>query len=97
MANRENVNDLFLILELSLSTPTRVSIPVGIAQKIRILSISLLNPKSTFFQVLEDVDYGRAVDWWGVGLVLYEMMSGKLPFYNQVSIQFNNENLALRR
>ena len=36
------------------------------------------------FQVLEDVDYGRAVDWWGVGLVLYEMMSGKLPFYNQV-------------
>ena len=34
--------------------------------------------------MLEDVDYGQAVDWWGVGLVLYEMMSGKLPFYNQV-------------
>ena len=34
------------------------------------------------FQVLEDSDYGRAVDWWGVGIVMYEMMSGRLPFYN---------------
>ncbi len=33
-------------------------------------------------EVLEDVDYGRAVDWWGVGIVMYEMMSGRLPFYN---------------
>lgn len=42
-------------------------------------------------EVLEDVDYGRAVDWWGVGLVLYEMMSGKLPFYNQDhEIMFEN-------
>lgn len=27
-------------------------------------------------QVLEDNDYGRAVDWWGVGVVMYEMMVG---------------------
>ena len=49
----------------------------------------LTDHKSKFtiiFQVLEDVDYGQAVDWWGVGLVLYEMMSGKLPFYNQVTV-----------
>lgn len=26
-------------------------------------------------QVLEDNDYGRAVDWWGVGVVMYEMVS----------------------
>ena len=31
---------------------------------------------------MEDNDYGRAVDWWGVGIVMYEMMSGRLPFYN---------------
>jgi serine/threonine protein kinase len=37
---------------------------------------------SRFAQVLEDNDYGRAVDWWGVGIVMYEMMSGRLPFYN---------------
>ena len=34
-------------------------------------------------QVLEDNDYGRAVDWWGVGVVLYEMMCGRLPFYSR--------------
>lgn len=34
--------------------------------------------------MLEDNDYGRAVDWWGLGVVMYEMMCGRLPFYNQV-------------
>jgi RAC serine/threonine-protein kinase len=33
--------------------------------------------------VLEDLDYGRAVDWWGIGVVMYEMMCGRLPFYNK--------------
>ena len=33
-------------------------------------------------EVLEDNDYGVAVDWWGVGVVMYEMMCGRLPFYN---------------
>ena len=34
-------------------------------------------------QVLEDNDYGRAVDWWGVGVVMYEMICGRLPFYSR--------------
>merc|ERR1711971_71151 len=34
-------------------------------------------------EVLEDNDYGRAVDWWGVGVLMYEMMVGRLPFYNR--------------
>ncbi|XP_040568029.1 RAC-alpha serine/threonine-protein kinase [Lepeophtheirus salmonis] len=33
-------------------------------------------------EVLNDNDYGRQVDWWGVGVVMYEMISGRLPFYN---------------
>ena len=34
-------------------------------------------------EVLEDNDYGHAVDWWGFGVVLYEMLCGRLPFYNR--------------
>ncbi|XP_046858995.1 RAC-alpha serine/threonine-protein kinase-like [Xenia sp. Carnegie-2017] len=34
-------------------------------------------------EVLEDNDYGRSVDWWGVGIVMYEMMCGRLPFYSR--------------
>nr|QBC41002.1 Akt [Chrysopa pallens] len=34
-------------------------------------------------EVLDDNDYGSAVDWWGVGVVMYEMMCGRLPFYNR--------------
>jgi RAC serine/threonine-protein kinase len=34
-------------------------------------------------EVLEDNDYGRPVDWWGVGVVMYEMICGHLPFYNR--------------
>lgn len=33
-------------------------------------------------EVLLDNDYGRAVDWWGLGVVMYEMVCGRLPFYS---------------
>lgn len=41
------------------------------------------NPEYLAPEVLEDNDYGRAVDWWGVGVVMYEMVVGRLPFYNR--------------
>jgi len=31
-------------------------------------------------EVIEDSDYGQSVDWWGVGVVCFEMISGQLPF-----------------
>jgi RAC serine/threonine-protein kinase len=33
--------------------------------------------------MLEDNDYGRAVDWWEIGVAMYEMMCGRLPFDNR--------------
>lgn len=34
-------------------------------------------------EVIEDNDYGRQVDWWALGVVMYEMVFGRLPFFNQ--------------
>ncbi|KAF5273820.1 hypothetical protein FQA39_LY00935 [Lamprigera yunnana] len=34
-------------------------------------------------EVLVDGKYGRGVDWWGVGIITYEMICGRLPFYNK--------------
>nr|VZI32108.1 unnamed protein product [Spirometra erinaceieuropaei] len=33
-------------------------------------------------ELLLDNDYGRSVDWWGLGVVMFEMMCGRLPFYS---------------
>lgn len=31
-------------------------------------------------EVVEDREYDQAVDWWGLGCVMYEMITGMLPF-----------------
>ena len=31
-------------------------------------------------EVLEESEYSRAVDWWGLGIVTFEMITGSLPF-----------------
>lgn len=34
-------------------------------------------------EVIADIEYGQAVDWWGLGIVMYEMICAQLPFYNK--------------
>lgn len=39
-------------------------------------------------EVLEDNDYGRAVDWWGTGVVMYEMVRHTSPLNLRFISQF---------
>ena len=34
----------------------------------------------THTQILEEKDYGASVDWWALGVLMYEMMAGQPPF-----------------
>lgn len=42
--------------------------------------VSIIITIVIFFQVLDHDLYGLSVDWWGVGIIMYEMLCGQLPF-----------------
>ena len=46
-------------------------------------------------EVLTDDDYTRAVDWWGMGVLIYEMLVGEVVSTHSLFLNFNLKNLNL--
>ena len=36
-----------------------------------------------FFYLIKELGHGKAVDWWSLGILIYEMLTGYPPFYSE--------------
>lgn len=54
-------------------------------------------PQYTAPEILKGEPYTKAVDWWSLGLMVFEMIGGYSPFYTEdtASMYFNLSFLAL--
>ena len=41
---------------------------------------------SFFIQILQEKDYGASVDWWALGVLMYEMMAGQVNITYWISV-----------
>lgn len=42
-------------------------------------------------EMLSGTAHGKAVDWWAVGILIYELLAGIPPFYDEDhKVMFNN-------
>ncbi|KAJ1565499.1 camp-dependent protein kinase catalytic subunit [Cladochytrium tenue] len=47
-------------------------------------------------EIIQSKGYGRAVDWWALGILIYEMLAGHPPFYDEDHFKLYEKILACR-
>lgn len=45
-------------------------------------------------EVLQGRGYGRSVDWWALGILIYEMLTGLPPFYSEDAMEMSQNILT---
>ncbi|CAO3591458.1 unnamed protein product [Absidia cylindrospora] len=45
-------------------------------------------------EVIQSKGYGKAVDWWSLGVLIYEMLAGQPPFYDDDHLKLYEKILA---
>ena len=72
-----------LALSVLLSWLTTVSLQGMVEnQNEAILSSVYITSRCYIFQVLQNVAYNGSVDWWALGVLIYEMLVGRVSFKN---------------
>ncbi|KAI9099282.1 kinase-like domain-containing protein [Phlyctochytrium arcticum] len=47
-------------------------------------------------EIIQSRGYGRAVDWWALGILIYEMLAGHPPFYDEDHFKLYEKILACK-
>jgi serine/threonine protein kinase len=42
-------------------------------------------------EIVKNLPYGQGVDWWAVGIMMFEMMTGQPPFDSEDGAEMNDE------